>query len=93
MTHGSAADFGVWPVTCLFLSRREFIIPHEQKLVFADFVSATLLIASHRLAGDGIDKLLAKAISRLLINLPEGYALFFGDGGVQGNRAGNEREL
>jgi hypothetical protein len=71
----------------------EFIIPHEQKLIFADFVAASLLIGGHRLTCDDINKLLTEAVARLLIDLPERDAPFPGDGRIQRDRAGNEREL
>jgi hypothetical protein len=51
------------------------------------------MIGCNRLASDGINELLAEAISSLSVDLPKRDALVLRDGRVQGDWAGYEREL
>ena len=47
----------------------------------------------HRLAGDGIDQLVLKAVPRAAVHLPEGNPFRGGCRGIQRDRAGHERKL
>jgi hypothetical protein len=40
--------------------------------VIADLVAARFVVRFHRLAGDGIDQLVLKAVPRAAVHLPEG---------------------
>jgi hypothetical protein len=71
----------------------EILIFDHKKLVLADIVSAPFVGAIHGLTGNGVDKLVAKAMPRPPIHLPEGNAVGGRNRRVERDWAGDEREL
>ena len=55
----------------LLLSCFDVLVRDEEKLALAHLIPSALIVRLHHLAGDGVDELLAEAVSGLSIDLPE----------------------
>jgi hypothetical protein len=71
----------------------EFLVLDHEVLPLGDLVAAPLVLGGDRLAGFLIDELLAQPIAGRLVDLPERNPLRGRAGGMQRDRARDQRQL
>jgi hypothetical protein len=80
-----------WPDTRFLLGRRKLLVLNDQKIILPEFISAPFLVGRDNLARHGIHELMAQAVPRLAVHLPERDLLGRRNRRVKGDRAGHER--
>src|SRR6185369_8277844 len=71
----------------------EFLVLEENVLALLELVALHTIFGIDRIAGFGVDHLVADAVAGLLVDDVEADALAGGGGGVEGHRAGHQRQL